>query len=626
MPYKQGTNVQVSYKYIKDPSEVPASLNELDKMKWCGFDSETNGTDPHTNDLILVQLGNTHKQFIYDIRYINPLLLKSILEGTKAKVTTYGVFDYRFLKANGVEPEPLYDIVLNERILLSGKVHPRTRGYFSLHGLAKKYLGIDLSKALQLSFTMQGEISEDQLKYAAGDVIYPIRILEKQLPLLRKDGLIPTAKLESDAIPAFGDMEYNGFYLDSEAWLDLEGKVSIRIKEVIKGLNSYFCRFLQTDVLGDPLISYGSNEQLLFALKKAGFDVSNTDNETLLFLPDKKLSGMLLEFRSLKKAIDSFGKQYLKFIHPKTGRVHANINQIGTTTGRVSMDKPNLQQLIKKDVGKGAAGADYRGAWRAQDGGYIIKCDYSNQELKIIAELSGEETWIQAFKEYKDLHSVTAYDVLGLEVSKTKNLEMRDILKSINFGSAYGMNYYKLIKLYGEMGKDLSESEAEGIMNKYYTIYPKIKSMLDKAGMDAITEGYTSTIGGRRRYFDIPPYKMVYSPREGKEIPVPLVWNKEKLRKLKSIIREGKNHKVQGTACDMLKKALYLLRKKIKEHNIPLQLVNVVHDEIVCEYTGLDVEYIAKEFVEKSMKEAEEYYLKLTPPDTELKIGRTWTK
>ncbi len=614
----------MAYKYIKDPSEVPASLNELDKMKWLAFDTETNGTDPHNNDLILVQLGNTKKQYIYDIRYINPLLLKSILEGPKAKVTTYGVFDYRFMKSVGVEPETLYDITLNERILLSGKVHPRTRGYFSLHVLAKKYLGIDLSKALQLSFTMKGEFSDRQLEYAAGDVIHPIRILEKQIPLLKKEGLLPTAKLESDAIPAFGDMEYNGFYLDSEAWLELERKVSIRIKEVIKGLNAYFCRFLQTDVLGDPLISYGSNKQLLFAIKKAGFDVSNTDNETLLFLPDKKLSGMLLEFRSLKKAIDSFGKEYLKFIHPKTGRIHANINQIGTTTGRVSMDKPNLQQLIKKDVGQAATGRDYRGAWRAQDGGYIIKCDYSGQELKIMAELAGEETWIEAFKEYKDLHSLIAYKVFNLEVSKTKNREMRDVVKSVGFGSAYGMNYYGLMKLYREMGKDLPESEAKDIMNKYYDTSPKVKKMLDDAGMKAITDGYTTSMGGRRRNFEVPPYKMVYSPREGREIPVPISWSKEKLGKINSIIREGKNNRIQSSAGDMIKRSLYLMRKKIKEHNVPLLITNVIHDEIVCEYNGTDPDYIAKEFIEQPMLEAEEYYLKSVPPEVELKVGRTW--
>lgn len=624
--YEKGL-MGLNYKLIEEDNQVDVAIQELFNMGTIGFDTETDGLDCYINNLILLQLGNEDKQFLFDMRKISPSRVAPILESSKvAKVTCNGAFDYLQFKRRGVEPEPLFDIGLNEKILLSGKIHPSASGYFSLKALTFKYLNEDLSKLLQLSFSMDRAFTTKHLKYGAMDVINPCRILKKQVPILKKAELLDTARLETDAIPAFADMEYNGFYLDAPSWEGVLDKVNKRILMVTKLLNPFFSKALQTDIFGDPIINYGASSQLLFALRKIGNDIPNTDKKSIMFLRDKELSELLLELAALRKASTSFGKNYLKNIHPVTNRVHPHINQIGAATGRVSMSKPNLQQQIKKDINEEITGKDYRGAWRAQDGGYIIKCDYSGEELLIMAEISGEDKWIDALQAGKDLHAVTALDIFDTVCSKTKNSEIRDVMKEINFGTPYGMHYFKLIELYKKMGKDISNDEAKGILKKYFEAYPKIKTVLHDTASQSITQGFTTTIGGRRRYFEPPPNRISLNPDTGDEIFIPLHWTKENNGKLEQIQRQGKNHRIQGTGGDIIKRALYLMRKKIKKYDVPLLLVNQVHDEIVLEYNGEDPEWVAKEFMEKPMLEAEAKYLKLVPPAVETSIGRVWIK
>lgn len=619
------------YSYIKDQDKAKQTLEKLYQMPKLGFDTETTGIDPHTESLILLQLGDVNQQFLYDCRYIDPIIFKDLLEGDKPKIGTNLKFDYKFLKKHRVEPDNLYDIFLIEKVLLSGKVSLKAKNVYSLRALANKYLNIDLDKKMQNTFKLYGEITEQQKKYAASDVIYPIQILEKQTSLLKLESLVDTAKLECEVVPSFSDMEYIGFYLNPRAWKDIIEKVNKRIKELKGHLDLYFKEFAQKDCWGNPIINYDSPDQLLFNLKKAGFNIENTSNETLLFLEDKNLSQLLLEYRSVAKARSSYGENYLDLINPKTGRVHPEINQIGAPTGRTSMNRPNLQQQINKEIGQGISGNLFRSAWQARNGA-LITADFAGQEVRILAEISKEPSWLETFQKDEDLHNKTALDVFNLVVSKKKNPEVRNIFKNLNFGICYGLNEWGLYKLYQQIGRKGTIEDALSDLNRYFSTYPKIKETVEKLRLGTLEDGCARTLGGRKRYFHVPPYKMVWSKRKKCYIPVSLQYgNKQAKKKIHAIMREGSNAVIQGTGADIMKKSMKIMRDKIKKDGISfLHLVNQVHDEVVGEdnkhKSKEECTYIGNKYILQPMLEGESYFLKEVPPAVEMEISKEWVK
>jgi len=614
------------YQFIVSDEETLKAIDNIKKLKEFGLDCETDGLDPHKNNLILLQIGDEDQQYIFDCRKINILLLKNILETSIPKVTTNGIFDYCFLKKKGIELENIFDISLNEKILLAGRIKMCAKGYFSLASLSKKYLNIILNKELQTSFSIEGDIDTNQLKYASLDIICPLKIIKKQIDLLKKEGLIQTAKLENNAIPVFGDIKYNGFYLDSTAWKKLIDKVNNRRNNIKNNLDNNFRNYVSSTLFGELLINYDSPEQLLFTLNKMGFKIKDTRNETLALLENKNLSKLLIEYRSLSKAINSFGENYLQYINPVTGRIHPEINQIGASSGRVTMSHPNLQQQIKKDMGEDILGKEYRECWKSQESNnWLIIADYTGQELHIMAELSGEESWIETLNKKENLHSMIGKEIFGFEVSKSKNKNLYACVKAIVFGSAYGMNKYRLQQLYQKANIEKSIEKCAKDLESYYNSYPKVKRMLDDASIQALEEGWVSSIGGRKRYFNPPPYKLIKS-KYGRYIPIPLQYgNIEHKEKLSSIMREGGNHIIQSTGVDITKKALINLRKEIKK-GIPLLLVNTIHDEIITECLNNSPKAIAEQVISPSLLDAESFYLKKVNSEIEYSIGKEWIK
>jgi DNA polymerase-1 len=581
---------------------------------------------PFLDKLILIQLGDIETQYIYDARVLDIEPLRHILEGLQAKVGHNLAFDYSFLKKQGIEPEPLCDIFLHERILLTGRFK-RVGRSFGLSTLAKKYLGIDLDKEMQTSFDHNTrEISKEQLKYAAMDVVAPLQMVGQQTQKLRNEGLIPTAKLENNAIPALADMSYNGFYLNKDKWIELvEKSRGIRI-EIKKELDNYFSDKIQTDLFGIPIINYASPDQLLFTLKRCGFDIKDTRNETLMFLEDQELSKNLIAYRSLSKAIDSFGYSYLDFINKKTGRVHPSILQIGADSGRMAMRKPNLQQVIKKKITDTFSGDEYRAAWQPQDDGWILATDFSGEELRIVAEISGEESWVEAFNRGMDLHNLAGERLLNLKVSKTKNKHLRDFIKEMNFGTIYGMNEYRLRQLYKKTGKTIELEKSAEILQKYFTLFPKVKKTLDEFSFKAFTEGYTTTLNGRRRYFDPPPFKILKYKDGHYDIGPRNKYDVKQRAMIGAIKREGRNFPIQGTGGDIIKLSLTMIRNKLKQSGESLKLVNSVHDENVMEYNGNNPKEIIYEFLEQPMLDAEGKFFTRVPPEIESKWGKRWMK
>jgi DNA polymerase I-like protein with 3'-5' exonuclease and polymerase domains len=615
------------FKYITVQKDLLDSLEPLSKMEYIGFDVESTGLCPHVDKLILLQLGDGETQYIFDTRMVDIQPLKEVLEGPRPKVGHNLAFDYSFLKRQRIEPEPLVDVMLHEKILNTGRLKRQKKGFFGLGSMTERYLNVKLDKDLQTSFDHNTrDISAEQLRYAAMDVVAPLRILDKQIPFLKEADLMSTARLENNAIPALADMSYNGFYLDKEKWIELVEKsrqIRLRVKAE---LDAFLSDKIQTNLFGVPIINYASPDQLLFTLKRCGFNIKDTRNETLMFLENQALSKNIIAYRSLSKVIDSFGYAYLDFINKKTGRVHPGINQIGADSGRMAMSKPNLQQMVKKQIADDFSGDEYRAAWQPQNDGWILATDYSGEELRIVAEISGEESWVEAFNKDMDLHCLAALRLLNLEVSKTKNKHLRDFVKEINFGTIYGMNEYRLRQLYKKTGKTIDLETAAAILNKYFTLFPRVKGTLDNFSLQAFTQGYTTTLNGRRRYFDPPPYKLVGYQDGHYEVEPKDKYDKQQRSIIGAIKREARNYPIQGTGGDIIKLSLTLIRNKMKKESGQAMLCNSVHDENVMEYDGKDPEKDIIELLNQPMLEAEGKFLTKIPPEVESKYGKRWMK
>jgi len=576
---------------ITQTEDIYKILPELEKMELVAIDTETNGLDPHLHQVILFQIGTPEKQFIIDTRRASLEPLRAFLESPKPKVLHNAKFDYKMLRGSfGIRMENLVDTMIIEQVLTSGT---QDRG-FGLKDLAAQYLGIEMDKSERSSFiTHTGEFTEAQLEYAVRDVVCTYQILLKQIPKILRQGLEHTVKLECLAIPAFGDMEFDGFLLDTEKWNSLIKVAEVERDKAKKELDRIFKATRTSDNLfGWVNINYDSDEQLKKALADLGIHVEDTSRETLMSL-QHEVRDWLLAYREHQKVLSTYGESFLKHIHPKTGRIHCDFKQLGAESGRVSCTNPNLQNI--------KAESEFRSAFVAAKGRKIITSDYSGCELRIIAELSQDPVFLKTFREGGDLHAIVASAMFNKPVNKDENPELRKQAKAINFGLAYGMGVQGLALRVG-----CSEKEAEKLLNQYFKTYPKIKKFLDNSAKKALKEGYSETIGGRKRYYDAP--QAANNPRERAAIE-----------------RKAKNAPIQGTNADMTKLALVYIREEFKNRNLDALLVNTVHDEIVVECAEEIAEEVGK-LVHDCMIKAGRYYLKTVPIEVEYELADFWKK
>jgi DNA polymerase-1 len=576
-------------KVIDDISELEKIIPDLESMPLIAIDTETTGLDPYKSKVLLFQIGNLEKQFIIDCRKVSVEPLRKILESDKPKVLQNAKFDYKMVKHSfKIDIENMVDTMLIEQVLMAGK----SGGHFGLDALVEKYLDIRIDKSERVTFiNHSGEFTESQLEYAQNDLIYTLRVLDNQIDLLVKENLQETAKLECMAVNAFGDIEYNGMLLDKDKWSDILQEEVIKRKEAGKLLDSIFKPLSGDDLFGVVNINYDSDEQLKDALNRIGIKVNDTSKATISHI-DSKIGQAIIDYREHQKVVSAYGKGFLEHIHSETGRIHPTFRQLGASSGRTSCADPNLQN-IKAD-------SRFRDCFIAPPGRKLAIADYSGCELRIIAELSDDTVFLETFRTGGDLHSIVASSIFKKNVSKTENPELRQKAKTINFGLAYGMGSQGLAA-----SLEIPEKEAEELLENYFKSYPKVKKYLEESASIAVKQGYSATIGGRKRYYEIK--------------------DKNDQKEVASIVRQAKNAPIQGTNADMTKLALIWIRNKIKEGNIDAKLVNTVHDEIVIECAaGIADE--AAEIMRACMVQAGEYYLHKLPVEVEYAISDSWQK
>jgi DNA polymerase-1 len=578
----------VDYQLITDPDELSRIAAGLLQEEIVAVDTETTGLDPYTSRVRLLQLATPSSSYIIDCFACENLsCLKTVFTSVKpVKIFHNAKFDIKMLKVHfNFDFENIFDTMLASQIISAG-IHDS----HNLKEVVKRYLDTELDKSEGRS-DWSGELTSSQLKYAIKDVLILLPLREKLRQLLIENKLVKVAKLEFDCCVAVADMELNGCLLDKAGWLvileGLEKKHRQLSQEIEKELAT---ASNQLSMFEDFVsININSTQQLVEALNNMGLPLKDSSEGTLMMFRDQHpVIEKILEYRGLQKAISSYGKNIIEHINPVTGRIHADFNQLRADTGRFSCSNPNLQQI--------PATPEYRSCFIASPGHKLITADYSQIELRILAELSQDKEFIKAFESGEDLHKATAASMFGLPIEKISK-EMRSQAKSINFGLAYGRGASSLAAQIGT-----SVEKARELIDKYFIVYSGIKDWLFRAGQLAIKTEQSRTLSNRLRKY---------------------VFDKANKSEVASIDRQGKNTPIQGTSADIAKQALILVNRTLKD--TPVKLINTVHDEIILEAPEGQSQWAA-EVLEEKMLEAACIYIKKVPIVVDVHISDFWNK
>ncbi len=573
------------YRLVATTEELAAAAKTLQSAEAIGVDIETTALSPRDGRMRLLQLATPEETFdidLFEASDISPLT--GVLEGGPLKVGHNLKFDYQFLRAlYGVSLSPLFDTMLAVQVLDGGDYGAS----YSLEAVVERYLEESLDKSEQRS-DWSGELSEAQLEYAARDarVLLPLR--ERLAASLEEEGLGRISRIEFAAVATIAEMELAGVKLDVARWRELEVRVRERRDRAAEHLESFFPPpegVLPLEGLG-PRLNLNSPKQITDAFRTLGIELPDTKVWTLLKL-DHPAAKALLEYRELQKKLGTYLETYPGFISPKTGRIHANFLQCRVPTGRLACTAPNIQQIPHED--------EFRRCFVADDGRVLVIADYSQIELRILAEVSDDPAFVTAFQRGDDLHRLTAATMYGVPMEEVTK-EQRSDAKRINFGLMYGRGARSLS---AQLGTD--EERGRQLIDEYFANYPKVQRFLQRTANRAMRDRTLRTLAGRVRKFGD---DLVADDRG-------------------AMRREAMNYPIQGAASDIAKLALVYVREELE--GLTAQLINSIHDEFVIECAEELAEKVSEK-TQAAMVRAGEDILEKVPIEVETTISREWRK
>ena len=605
-------------------------------------DTETTGRDPHQHKIVSLQLGDAENQWFIDTRKINILLFKDLLE-KKLCLLQNAKFDYKMLKKEGILLDRIYDTMIAECVLYCGY----DKWGYGLDKLHERYLNMSLSKEERQTFLHIGEneFTLSQIEYGCKDVANLDIIRDKQMMRIKACHLEYCLNLENEVVKALGDIEYNGMILDREAWIKNTevyknelGEIERRLDKVISTdpkLKRFKPDYVQTNLFGLEeraiKVNYASPTQIKEICHELGYKVDSTNEREIGKLAkteDGKILwekhpffGQLLLIREMAKVVSTYGDSFLNYINPVTGRVHTDFWQI-KDTGRVSsgskeMNAPNLQNLPAKNA--------FRNCFKARPGFKWVSIDYSGQELRIMADGSGEGGFIKVLNTPgADLHCYAGEMMFKKPINKKKDKALRDKAKTINFGKPYGMGPDKLAD-----SLSISKEEAEGLFKQYAEAFPTLNKWLEAQGKKAITLGYSRTFAPCERIRWYPDVKKAKELRKKVQPGRKDLWREIMIIEGQTH-RNGMNSPIQGTGADITKEALVEVRKLIMKYNEAYErevafLICTVHDAIDVEVDEVLAPAFAKQMAEIMVKCGNKYVSKVNM-EVDVTITDCWTK
>jgi DNA polymerase-1 len=589
--------------------DISPVLQGFSNSNVVAVDLETTGLNAHDSRILLCQIGFPGSQYVIDARRVNlSPLLPFFASNNWMKIFFNGKFDIQFfLKAHGekIRFRNLFDCYIAERVLF-----PEKKGGQAFEDLAQEYLGVALNKEVRKSFIGKGNtpFTEEQIKYAAEDVEYLFPLMESRKEALNERKQYHIAQLEFDLVPTVASMEFTGVPVDKEKWKNILAEYAAEQSQVRENLLGVFYQqepetfssqlgmFEQEDNSTPPdkkVLNLGSPAQVKAAFANLGVHVKNTS--------DRVIQLVLTQYRKLDKIRTSYGEaSFLEKIHPFTGRIHADWMQVGTETGRFACKHPNLQQMPAK----------FRSCIVTSGDDVLLWSDFSQMELRILAQESKDPVLMEAFQSGKDVHTATASVMFGVDFDKVTK-EQRYTAKTLNFGITYGMGIGKfadMIKI--ETKKELSQQQAIALMDRYKETYKVASEWLKQQGFKALRDGVVSTRFGRQRLFQ--PASTKLGPDAYKA-------------QIGAIKREGANTPIQGGNADITKMAMISLYDDLQEYGYKGNVILQVHDELVILAHKNQIESI-KPIVEQAMINAGQQLLPDVPIVVDTNIDTYWRK
>ncbi|KII78671.1 DNA polymerase I [Vibrio renipiscarius] len=559
------------YETILDEARFAHWLEKLKAADVFAFDTETDSLDYMVANLVGVSFATEEGVAAYvpvahdyldapeqlDRDWVLEQLKPLLEDDNQAKVGQNLKYDASIVARYGIEMRGIkFDT------MLASYVYNSVGGKHDMDSLALRFLQHSCISFEQVAGKGKKQLTFNQIDleqaspYAAEDADVTLRLHHRLNESLAKDDKLNAIyhEIEMPLVPVLSRIERTGVLIDDMKLSAQSQEIAVRLDELEQ----------KAYELAEQEFNMNSPKQLqallfekmgLPVIKKTPSGTPSTNEEVLQELAlDYPLPKLILEYRGLAKLKSTYTDKLPKMINPETGRVHTSYHQAVTATGRLSSTDPNLQNIpIRNEEGR-----RIRQAFIAPHGYKILAVDYSQIELRIMAHLSGDKALLEAFREGKDIHAATAAEIMGTTIDQVSS-EQRRRAKAVNFGLIYGMSAFGLAKQLG-----IPRGEAQDYMNKYFERYPGVMQYMEDTRSAASEQGYVETIFGRRLH-------------------LPEIQSRNGMRR-KAAERAAINAPMQGTAADIIKKAMLLVDEWIeKEGDGRVKLLMQVHDELVFE-------------------------------------------
>ena len=594
---------------VDNPADLAAIAKTLRAAPIVAFDTETSSLEPHNAELVGLSLAASTTEVWYlpfghrepsrdlfeaptnaapahaAVRNLPPItapecaVIRELLQDATVPKAGHNLkYDVQVLRRAGVEVAGLaYDSMLASFVL-----DPSRRSH-GIDSLALECLGQRMTQYTDLAGKGKTEIPFAEVEvdraalYCGADSATVLALREHFAHDLEHHKLLPLLQnLEMPLIPVLVDMEWAGIRIDTARFAELGLSLGQDLEKLSAEIQA---------VAGDQPLNINSPKQLAVILfEKQGLPVlkktktgPSTDAEVLEQLADMghELPRLILNYRELQKLKSTYVDVLPLRVNRETGRIHTSFNQVGAQTGRLSSSDPNLQNIpVRSPRGEGI-----RRGFIPATGCKFVVADYSQIELRLMAHLSGDPAFIEAFRRGDDIHKQTAAIIFGVPLADVTS-EMRARAKTINFGTIYGQGPFALSKMLG-----ITQDEAKRFIGDYFTRFAGVRAFLDKSVALAKEQGYVETLFGRRRY-------------------IPEINDRNfNIRAFGE--RTAQNTPLQGSAADLIKIAMVRIHKALPAAGLKAQMLLQVHDELVIEAPAAEAEragQLVKEHMEGAAK------------------------
>lgn len=576
------------YETLLTEADLNRWVEKLKQAKLFALDTETDNLDYMAANLVGISFALENGEAAYlplQLDYLGApktlekttalALLKPILENPAIqKVGQNFKYDLTIFARNGIDVQGVaFDTMLESYVLNS-------TGRHNMDDLAKRYLGHQTISFEEIAGKGKNQLTFNQIplekaaEYAAEDADVTMKLQQVLWEKLSKEPSLEKLfkEMELPLLGVLSRMERRGVLIDSDALFLQSNEIANRLSELEE----------QAYVLAGQPFNLASTKQLqeilfdklgLPVIQKTPKGAPSTNEEVLEELAfSHELPKVLVEHRGLSKLKSTYTDKLPQMVNPQTGRVHTSYHQAVTATGRLSSSDPNLQNIpIRNEEGR-----RIRQAFIAREGFTVVAADYSQIELRIMAHLSQDQSLINAFTQGKDIHRSTAAEIFGVSLDEVTS-EQRRNAKAINFGLIYGMSAFGLSRQLG-----IGRADAQSYMDLYFKRYPGVQTFMHDIREKAKAQGYVETLFGRRLY-------------------LPDINSSNGMRR-KAAERVAINAPMQGTAADIIKRAMIQLDQKL-QNDPDIAMIMQVHDELVFEVRSEKVAFYS-ELIKTQMESA----------------------